>query len=305
MFVKKIKIIGLCFLLLAGMACSTDEPSNNNNVDNQEDTVNQNPLPVAAAITLDVPYGEHEAQTYDLYLPANRSSSKTKVIVLVHGGGWTSGDKSGMTEFVNLIQEEAPEYAIVNLNYVLADSETPAFPNQFLDIKLALLQLQDQAVSLKIKPEFALIGTSAGAHLSLMFDYVYDTDDLVKMVASIVGPTDFTDPFYSDDPVFGFLLSQLVDESAYQEGADYATLTSPALQASESSAPTIMFYGSDDPLVPLTNGTRLEEALASNSVSHSFTVYNGGHGDDWSSADYQNLELQLLDYLNVYLPIEE
>ncbi len=138
-----------------------------------------------------------------------------------------------------------------------------------------------------------------------MYDYVYDTDDVVKMVCSIVGPTDFTDPFYSANPEFNFLLSQLIDESAYAADSNFTALVSPALQVSNNSAPTILFYGSSDPLVPITNGERLESALANANVSHSFTIYEGGHGDDWSTADYSNLELNLVDYLQIYLPIND
>lgn len=287
----------VAFLLLS---CSDDEQTTVNN-DTQEEVVD---IPLEASIALNVPYGADAQQTYDLYLPANRSSAKTRVLVLVHGGGWVSGDKSEMEQFVDLLRERLPDHALLNLNYKLADPLTPAFPNQFLDIKTALLQVKQQANELQILPEFALIGTSAGAHISLMMDYVYDTDDIVKMVCSIVGPTDFTDPFYSEDPEYQFLLAALVDESAYAEGTDYAIATSPVYQVNSNSSPTIMFYGNEDPLVPITNGTNLEEALANNSISHSFTIYEGGHGDDWSEENYQNLWLQLVDYIEEYLPVQ-
>lgn len=209
-----------------------------------------------------------------------------------------------MEEFVDLFRAQLPDYALVNLNYVLADATTPAFPNQFLDVKAALQQLKDEAAELQIMPEFALIGTSAGAHISLMMDYVYDNEDWVKMVCSIVGPTDFTDPFYSESAEYQILLNALVDETAYAVGTDYAQATSPVYQVSADSAPTIMFYGNEDPLVPVTNGSKLEEALAANSVSHSFTIYEGGHGDDWSEENYLNLQQQLIDYLLEHLPVK-
>ncbi len=298
MLKKVFKFFGLLVLITVAISCSKEEENAANNT-----ALDVDPL-LTAVVELDVSYGDNSQQTYDLYLPADRSETTTKVIVLVHGGGWTSGDKADMNNFVDFIKEQLPEYAIVNINYVLANINTPAFPNQFLDLKAVLNQIEEQASALKIKPEFALIGTSAGAHLSLMYDYVYDTNDTVKMVCSIVGPTDFTDPFYSNDPGFNFALNQLVDQSAYQEGADYASLVSPALQVSQSSSPSILFYGNTDPLVPISNGLSLESALANQNISHSFTIYEGGHGDDWNTADYNNLQAQLLDYLAIYLPIE-
>ena len=42
----------------------------------------------------DISYGNNELQTYDLFLPAGRSSATTDLVLLIHGGSWISGDKS-------------------------------------------------------------------------------------------------------------------------------------------------------------------------------------------------------------------
>src|SRR5690606_4594632 len=132
---------------------------------------------------------------YDLYLPEGRTSESTKVIMIIHGGTWIGGDKAEMTPFVAMLRESHPEHAVVNINYVLANENTPAFPNQFLDVESIILKLTEESDLLHINPSFGIIGASAGAHLGLMYDYVYDTEDSVKFVIDIVGPTDFTDPF--------------------------------------------------------------------------------------------------------------
>ncbi|ARV12997.1 alpha/beta hydrolase [Gilvibacter sp. SZ-19] len=291
--------IWVFFGFMLTLGCSSDEQPQDTDMQEQSDTT----VPLAAAIQTDVSYGSDPQQVYDLYLPAGRNSTKTKVLVLVHGGGWASGDKQDMTPYISWIQSELPQYAIMNINYVLADATTPAFPNQFLDLKAALNQVKEQASELEVLPEFGLIGVSAGAHISLMTDYVYDNEDLIKMVCSIVGPTDFTDPFYSENPEFQILLAALTDESAYASDTNYAEVTSPVYQVNSASAPTIMFYGNTDPLVPITNGLNLEAALANANISHSFTIYEGGHGDDWSQANYENLQMQLIGYISQYLAV--
>jgi len=258
--------------------------------------------PLAEETFLNVSYGNNQLQKYDLYLPANRSAEKTKVIVLIHGGGWTGGDKTDMDFFIPNIKLRHPDHAIVNVNYVLADANTPAFPNQFLDLDAVINKLTDERNELHILPEFALIGASAGAHISLMYDYVYDTDDQIKMVGDIVGPVDFTDPFYSENPDFQFLMAALVDESAYPQGTNYAEVLSPALQVSRSSSPTLLFYGNADPLVPLSNATTLNEALNMEEIDHNFTVYEGGHGD-WSPTDFEDLQTQISTYVDAYLEV--
>lgn len=260
--------------------------------------------PIEAVSFLDVSYGSDPLQKYDLYLPANRSATKTKVIALVHGGGWIEGDKSDMALLVPYIQQKHPNHAIVNINYVLADANTPAFPNQILNIEAVINKLTNEKNELHISPEFALVGTSAGAHLSLMYDYVYDADDQVKLVADIVGPTDFTDPFFSEDPGFPILMALLVDESAYSPGTNYPEVLSPALQVSADSSPTLLFYGNADPLVPITNANTLNTALNIAQIDHNFNVYEGGHGN-WATDDIEDMLAQISDYINTYLEVVE
>ncbi|MEX2350600.1 MAG: alpha/beta hydrolase [Flavobacteriaceae bacterium] len=278
------------------ISCSSDDSS--------IETIHDDPIAeLEAEERFDVSYGPNAKQNYDIYLPAGRSDETTKVLLLIHGGGWTSGDKSDMTEFVSLIQDNYPDYAIVNTNYVLAELAIPAFPNQFLDIQSVVRQITLESEELQIKPEFGFIGASAGAHLALMYDYVYDTDDQVKFVADIVGPADFTDPFYANDPNFAIALSILVDESAYPAGSNLSEAVSPVYQVSASSSPTLLFYGDQDPLVPLSNGESLELALEAAEIENIFTVYEGGHGDNWSLEDRADLEFKLNTYIETYLPL--
>lgn len=264
-------------------------------------------LPLAKLTFTNVSYGPDDQQVFDIYLPEGRSSEKTKVLLLVHGGAWVEGDKENMEGFVETFRERFPNHAIVNMNYVLAKLEAPvvpAFPNQFLDIGAAIDKLTSEKENYQILPEFGLVGSSAGAHLSLMYDLVYDTDDRVKFVVDIVGPTDFIDPFYANDPNFTTVLSLLVDESAYPDGTNYAEATSPVYQVNSSSSPAVLFYGNQDPLVPLSNGTSLSDALTQAKIAHSFTTYNGGHGDDWSFADILNMQSQVEEYVESYLAVD-
>lgn len=256
-----------------------------------------------AQIRKDINYGIDAAQTYDLYLPANRSSATTAVLIFVHGGGWIQGDKKDMRRYIPLLQKNHPGHAIVNMNYRLAQPNIrAAFPNQFLDLDLALKHLGLMANEYGIKPEFGLIGASAGAHLALQYDYVYDLEDKVKMVCSIVGPTNLSDPFYSENPDFEFALDLLIDESAYPGVLDFARAVSPAYLVHGKSSATILFYGKEDLLVPISNGSFLKQKLDAAGVINQFTIYDGGHGD-WESIDHEDLHLQLSEFINVHLPV--
>ena len=289
---KKLLVIILFFgIQFSYLSCSKES-----------DTLTE--TPIEAASFLDVSYGNNSQQKYDLYLPANRSNKKTKVIALVHGGGWIEGDKNDMAFLIPYIQQKHPNYAIVNINYVLADANNPAFPNQILNLDAVINKLTNEKDELQIFPEFALVGVSAGAHLSLMYDYVYDTDDQVKMVADVVGPTDFTDPYFTENPDFPILMALLVDQSAYPPGTDYAEVLSPALKVSIDSSPTLLFYGNADPLVPLSNATTLNTALNTAQIDHNFNVYEGGHGN-WSNNDVEDMLVQISGYIDTYLEVAE
>ncbi len=263
----------------------------------------EEPIFLEAETHLNVSYGQHPRQVYDLYLPEGRTQQNTKVIVLVHGGGWTAGDKSEMGEVVDYFRENHPDYALANINYVLAEVGVPAFPNQFLDLGSVISQLTDQQNELQIKPEFGLVGTSAGAHISMMYAYAYDTTNQVKFVANIVGPTDFTDPFYADNPDFNLVFPLLIDENAYPSNTNLYEAVSPVYQVSATSSPTIIFYGDQDPLVPLSNGQTLEAVLNAAGVPNSLNVYEGGHGNDWSEADYEDLRLKMEAFMLFHLPL--
>lgn len=307
---KLLKPLYLFLILGVLMGCSSSdedtfvqEEQEEVSDDTNDDDSAEDPL--ASLLLTDVSYGDNVQQVYDLYLPEGRTSATTKVMVLIHGGGWTSGDKSDMAQFVDFFLENHPNHAILNLNYVLASIVgPPAFPNQYLDIQNALDQVIAQQEELQILPEFGFFGTSAGAHLAMMYDYTYDTDDLVKFVIDVVGPSDFTDPFFADDPNFPIALALLVDESQFPDGTDYAVANSPALVVNSTSSPTFLFYGNQDPIVPLTNGERLNDALNTSGIPNQFTVYDGGHGDDWSVADGIDLSIQTSTYVNTYLAIE-
>lgn len=285
---KNIFLFAFLFSLI--LSCSDDDSSG------------QNIQPLEAKVMMNVSYGTNPQEVYDLYLPAGRTSENTKVIMLIHGGGWTSGDKADMNLLVGQLQTTHPEYAIVNVNYVLANETTYAFPHQFLDLKAIVQKLTSEKEELQIKPEFGMAGTSAGAHLAMMYDNVYDTGNQVKFVIDIVGPTNFEDPFYADTFPLGGILWTLVDQAEYPEGTNYLYELSPINHVGNHTAPTAMFYGTTDPLVPVANATDYQAKLNQFNISNTLRIYNGGHGNDWSQANYAEAWMIFGQYIDQYLP---
>lgn len=246
---------------------------------------------------LNIEYGADINQTFDLYLPANRATT-TKLMILVHGGGWSSGDKSDMNPIKDLIRQDFPNLAIVNINYKLADTNNSPYPMQIEDITSIINYLKDNKLKYTISEDVGFIGTSAGAHLSLLWSYVFDINKKVDMVCSIVGPTNFTDPAYLNNT--SPYLQELLDLFGTQTSLPFLEEASPFHQVTEQAPPTILFYGGQDPLIPKTQGTDLRDKLQTLGVTHEFTLYeNEGHG--WVGSSLLDTWIKLKAFISLYL----
>lgn len=284
---KTVKIIFLAFVITLNLSCS-----DSNNTQNPDNT---NPLEYYQE--LNVSYGNDSDQKFDIYLPANRTSA-TKVMILVHGGGWSAGDKSEMNPIKDLIRQDLPNLAIVNINYRLADENNNPYPMQIEDITSVINYLKANQNEYVISSDYGFIGTSAGAHLSLLWSYAFDTENNVDMVCSIVGPTNFTDPAYLNNTNPD--LQALLDLYGTNPTIVFLEETSPYHQATSTAPPTILFYGGQDPLIPTTQGTDMRDKLDELGVTNQFTLYpNAGHG--WVGLELVDTWLKLKAFTQLHL----
>jgi acetyl esterase/lipase len=251
------------------------------------------PTALIAETKLNVSYGANNQQVFDLYLPANRTEAKTKTLILVHGGGWIEGDKANMNYIVDIIKQNLPEYAIANINYRLATAGNYAFPKQIDDVNAAFLALKNGAYG--ISDNFGFIGVSAGAHLSMLYSYSNNQNNSIKMVASIVGPTNFTDPNYTNNPAW---ISKYFDLTGvnYVGNEIYYQQLSPLFRATTSAPQTILLYGTTDSLIPITQGQDLHTKLNQLGVYNEFNLYTGGHGD-WAPIDQLDAYTKLVNFI--------
>lgn len=272
---KDIKLL-LLIIVVASISLSCTKE----NTDTPAETLN----PSEYYQELDIAYGSDKNQKFDLYLPKNRSTS-TKVMVFIHGGGWSEGDKADMNGFKDIMSEDLSDLAIVNINYRLADDGQNPYPMQIDDITTIINHLKENKDYYVISDKFGFVGVSAGGHLALLWSYAFDTGNNVNLVCSIVGPTNFTDATYLNTTDVS--LSSLLDLFGVEASTQFLEEVSPYHRVTADAPPTILFYGGKDPLVPTSQGTDLTERLKELGVTHEFTLYeNAGHG--W-------LGLELLD----------
>ena len=143
----------------------SNEKSTDAAVSFQEDQIpcEQVSLPDRVASQKDVRYGLYPAQIMDVYLPP--TSVNAPVIFMVHGGGWSKGDKASAGFIKNKIARWVPQgFIVISANYRLIPEAHPL--EQAQDIAKAVAFAQRHAEYWGADPSrFLLLGHSAGAHL--------------------------------------------------------------------------------------------------------------------------------------------
>ncbi|SCY04968.1 alpha/beta hydrolase [Flavobacterium caeni] len=247
--------------------------------DSDSDADTTTPMsPEFAKQILDVSYGDDPEQKMDIYLPAGRVANLTKVFLLVHGGGWKEGDKAELNFLVVYLKTNFPNHAIVNINYRLGTLENIGYPRQIQDIAAAIKHLNDRTGEYHLSKNYAMVGVSAGAHLSMLYSYRYDTRRQVKAVCSMVGPADFSDPNYEGNDLFTTGLRYFVgDYPTYVSNPALYNEVSPSRYISLLSPKTILLYGNQDTLVPESQGQIVHNKLNQNLVYNEYHEYDMGH----------------------------
>jgi len=227
---------------------------------------------------LNVSYGTNAQQKMDVYLPATRSAITTKVMIMIHGGGWNTGDKVDFNEYVDSLKKREPSYAIFNINYRLANTPD-LFPAQELDVKAAVEFIYNKRQEYKVSDKFVLVGASAGAHLALLQGYKYSTPVKPKAIINFFGPTDLV-ALYNNPPnpfVQPTLLS--VTGGTPTTNNTIYIQSSPINFVSSQSPPTMILQGGIDIVVSPSQSVSLDTKLFISGVTHQYVFYpTEGHG---------------------------
>lgn len=258
---------------------------------------NITPTGVAEKIMLNVGYGSDAMQKADVYLPANRTTASTKVIVMIHGGAWSAGDKTEFNAFVDTLQRRMPDYAVININYRLVSGSINQFPTQENDVKAAIDFFYSKRTEYAVSDKFVLLGASAGAHLAMLQSYKYNNSVKVKAVVDFFGPSDITAMYNNPAPlVTPALIAGIVGGTPTTHAALYQS-SSPVTYIDAQSPPTIIFQGGNDPLVLPSQSTTVRDKLSANGVVNQYVFYaSGGHGD-WDAATFTDAFNKIQSFL--------
>lgn len=217
-------------------------------------------------------YGKDVLQRFDIHYPVSVSGRPSEVLILLHGGSWSGGDKSYLAPTVDALQKSKKNLAIVNINYRLTSTSGIRLEQQLGDIQLLVEYLRQNAARYNITDgKFVIGGVSAGGHLALDYAYLKDTNRDIKSVVGIVAPTDLTSETLRegglDKPI-----QQLIGKT-FDDAPDEYRNASPIYNLTGAAPPTILFYGGKDIIVPQTQGELLKLKLSLFGVKYRYYFY--------------------------------
>ncbi len=230
--------------------------------------------PVTAATYLNVAYGTDPLQNMDVYLPPNRSVDTTKVLIMIHGGAWSTGDKTDFNAYVDTMKKRLPGYAVFNINYRLAVAGVNLFPTQENDVKAAIEFIYARRSTYLVSGKFVLLGASAGAHLALLQAYKYASPVKIKAVVDFFGPTDMAEMYNNPASIYAprASIAALMGGSPSANPGIYQS-SSPINFVTPQSPPTIILQGGIDQLVSPAQSYSLNSSLQQKGVVHSLVLY--------------------------------
>lgn len=232
----------------------------------------------------DVSYGTDPLQKMDVYLPAGRTTSETKALILIHGGAWVSGDKAEMNDAVTAFKLLLPDYAIFNINYRLATMSSNLWPTQQTDVSAAVNFIIGKAGEYKFNSSKMVIGgASAGAHLALLHVYKNNNGNF-KAAVNLFGPVDMKALYNSSPANTQLLLGVFMGGTPTTNTAVYNN-ASPLYAVNSSVVPTIILHGTADVVVPISQSDSLHNRLANAGVARQYKKYVGEPHGVWSTSN--------------------
>lgn len=272
----------------------------------------------------DISYGDKEANKFDLYLPKDNTKKNYGMVVYLHAGGFTTGDKVDDKKTLAWLCSKG--YVAVGINYTLrTDQNEASVLTQSNEIKEAIPKVIEEAKKYGYNINgITMSGGSAGGTLAMLYAYrdAEESPVPVKLLFEMVGPSSF---HVEDWGIYGLdqdtdesikaaaglfsvmagveLTPEMIKDGSYQE---LMTPISAYKFVNENSVPSLLLYGTEDKFQPYKGVRHLEKALKDNNVDYKlFVAPHSGHGvqnDDKIMKAYMEA---VDEYLEKYMPVEK
>lgn len=232
----------------------------------------------------DVPYGTVAGHPLllDIYASGERGSGTSAAVVLLHGGGWTSFDKSTMRSMGRFLARSG--FVAFAVDYRLMHGTENLWPAQLDDVQRAVRWIRANAAKYHVDPDhIGAFGHSAGAQLASLLG-MEDTRDnsdpalakyssKVQAVVDVSGPSDFTVHHDADGDAF---LSAFFGGDYTQHPKTWQD-ASPAFHVDKSVSPFLIVHGAQDDDVPIAQAQELADKLKQAGVPVKFVTVQDVH----------------------------
>jgi acetyl esterase/lipase len=258
-----------------------------------------------ASLTKDIEYANVDGVSLrlDAYVPDG--PGPFAAVIMVHGGGWNSGDKSGgrMKGLMAPMDEPLSRAGFVwfEINYRL--SPKYLYPADIDDVESAIRWVKAHADEYHVDPSrIALAGESAGGHLVDLAGVRADKSTRVAAVVSFYGPSDLVAQAIKEGPggnarkLFG--ITQVDDQTK-----PILWAASPAAYVRPGLPPFLLVHGDADPRVPYQQDIAFRaKLLAAGVPCELITIPGGTHGMiTWQKID-PGYKDQVVAWLQKTLP---
>lgn len=252
----------------------------------------------------DVDYlGPDRKEKADLYLPANpKAEDKFPAVLMIHGGGWSGGDKGANRE-INIGTTLAQNgYVGMSINYALVGKTDPpgiaTWPQNIHECKLAVRWLRDNAERYHIDPDnIGVIGGSAGGHLAAMVTLTGNQlnppgegDTSVKCGVDLYGPV----LWFEQRDLRMFRKTREEAPELYRE-AD------PRTYATKDAAPLLIIHGTADGTVPVADSEALAASLKAAGATHHLEIVPDAKHSFHLQPPQKDLRPLVLGFFDKYL----
>jgi rhamnogalacturonyl hydrolase YesR/acetyl esterase/lipase len=216
----------------------------------------------------DLEYGRsgNEPLLLDLHLPPHNEGKALPVVLLIHGGGWTGGDKGG-TDKPGSGADISPLFAELDrspflwcsMNYRLAPAHR--WPACLEDVGTAIRWLKLHVPEYGGDPShIALIGHSAGGHLALLAGEMPDKECTVQAIVGIAPVSDHEQDLQQRGGLSPSLQSLLgLPKEATPFSLAQLREISPIHHIGSGMPPVLIIHGDADRTVPLIQSRQFQE----------------------------------------------
>ena len=198
----------------------------------------------------------------DAYIPKKKNTKRYPAVLLIHGGGWLTGNKENQRVMAQHLAKNG--YVAIAINYTLG-LDSP-YPSGVIDLKDAIKWMRENAKKYRINPDkIAVLGASAGAHLATLIGTtpnisIYNRNpsisDEVQAVVNIDGIVSFIHPEASKEGKMASIWLSGTKEDNYENWKE----ASPLEYVNENMPPTLFinsaqprFHAGRDDMVAILN----------------------------------------------------